>query len=469
MAHNHILPLAESPETAGISSQGLLDFLDGLQERGLELHGLIILRQGQVAAQMAWQPYDLLRPHTLFSLSKSFASCAAGFAVAEGLLSYDSPVAQVLKHKLPRQPHPLLGSITLHHLLCMGSGLDPRSDQGARKTRDFAKHILSYPVVHQPGSHFHYNSMSSYLVSAMVQQVTGQTCRDYLMPRLFDKLGIAKPQWDCCPLGVNLGGFGLHLSTTDIAKFGQLLLADGIWQGEQVLPQGWVQRASARQIDNSANNPDSDWEQGYGYQFWRNRGGRYRGDGLFGQVCMVDEAHELVIACTAGSPDMAALMDLIHQVLVPAVGAPPADPATQQQLQRRIKALAYKLPRHQPGGPDLTGSYLAKGDRRLRLSQLADGTINLSLNNKEGRMPLALTFRPGKPHQGETPLFVVGEHPQAYLGSYAWHQGQLHLSARVLGGPFTFLAQIKPEGKGLHMAMGGAGLPEGSYHFVRQG
>ena len=143
MARSDFLPRAAAPEEAGISSRGLLDFIDKAEEKGLELHSLMVLRKGMIACEAAWRPYDPDTPHTLFSLSKSFASCAAGFAVAEGLLRWDSKVAEVLKEELPRAPHPLIRAITLHDLLCMGSGLDPKSN-GAQRKQNWVKDILSH-------------------------------------------------------------------------------------------------------------------------------------------------------------------------------------------------------------------------------------------------------------------------------------------------------------------------------------
>lgn len=460
--------VAERPEALGISSKGLLDLIDAAKKKGLDFHSLTLLRRGQIACRMEWAPYDSATPHTLFSLSKSFASCAAGFAVAEGLLSYDTSVTEILTNKLPKAPHPLLRKVTLHSLLCMGSGLDEKSDS-ARKGRDWVKTILSYPVLHEPGTHFHYNSMSTYLVSAMVQRVTGQTCRDYLIPRLFDKLGIEKPQWDCCPLGINTGGFGLHLKGDDIARFGQLLLQDGVWQGERVLPEDWVKLATAKHIDNARPDNHADWSQGYGYQFWRTRGGRYRGDGMYGQVCMVDEARELVIAITAGIPDMGAEMDLIHDVLIPAVDAPPADAKTQALLQKRIKGLRYRLPREDGSGQDLTGTYLGKGGRMLRLALQADGRYTLLLRKTGAPYPpKAFSFASPKPYRGESPSFAPGESPLPYLGSYAWHKGRLHLSARMPTGPYAYLAELTPEGSKLRVTTRGAGSDEGMLVYTKQ-
>ena len=138
------------------------------------------------------------------------------------------------------------------------------------------------------------------MLSAIVQKATGKTVLDYLRPRLFEPLGIENPTWETSPQGISLGGYGLSIRTEDIARFGQLYLQKGKWQGKQLVPAAWVEAATARQTSNGSN-PKSDWDQGYGYQFWRCRHGAYRGDGAFGQFCIVMPEQDAVVAITSGT------------------------------------------------------------------------------------------------------------------------------------------------------------------------
>ncbi len=456
------------PEEVGISSLAVEAFLDGAKEQGLEFHSVILLRQGKVAARMAWKPYDDVTPHTLFSLSKSFCSAAAGFAVAEGLLSYEDKVLDVLKDKAPEHPDKGLQKVTLKHLLTMSSGLEPKSDQGRFGYVDWVKRLLACKTDHEPGTHFHYNSMGTYLVSAMVQKVTGQTIRDYLMPRLFDKLDIPLPQWDCCPMGINAGGFGLHLSGESIAKFGQLLLQDGLWDGKRVLPKGWVKLATDKSIETVDKPEDSDWAQGYGFQFWRTRGNRYRGDGMFGQVCLVDEKNDVVIAVTAGIPDMGAEMQLLQDTLLKGVAMPPASAAVQKRVKARIAKLAYDAPTDDGAGRDLTGSYVAGTNNRLRLEFRADGRL-VAFFRRAGRNQWNLCFslRKGEPHHGEAAFMMPMEAPQAYLGTYGWKNGALLMDVRVPAAPYGIRATLEPVGDNLRVTMKGAGTREGTTVYRR--
>jgi hypothetical protein len=164
---------------------------------------------------------------------------------------------------------------------------------------------------------------------------------EYLQPRLFEPLGIESPTWENCPRGINVGGWGLSVKTEDIARFGQLYLRKGLWHGQRIISESWVDLASARHVSNGSS-PDSDWEQGYGFQFWRCRHGAYRGDGAFGQYCVVMPDQDAVLAITSGIPDMQVVLNLIWEHLLPAMrSAPlPDDRMSQEQLAHKLASLA---------------------------------------------------------------------------------------------------------------------------------
>jgi CubicO group peptidase (beta-lactamase class C family) len=307
----------------------------------------MLLRRGQVVAEGWWAPYGPQYPHDLFSLSKSFTSTAVGLAVAEGRLSVDDPVLSFFPGDAPTGVSDHLAAMRVRHLLTMTTGhaVEPTGRAAQRSDGHWVRGFLEHPVEHAPGTHFVYNSSASYVLSAIVTQVTGMTALDYLTPRLFALLGIEKPGWTTCPRGISAGGWGLSIRTEDIARFGQLYLQKGVWRGQQVLPAAWVEEATTCQVPNGPHeNPD--WAQGYGYQFWRCRHGAYRGDGAFGQFCLVMPGQEAVLAITAGVPDMQAVLNLVWQHLLPAMQpAPlPADGAAQQELTRALADLALPLP-----------------------------------------------------------------------------------------------------------------------------
>src|SRR5207253_569498 len=228
-------------------------------------------------------------------------------------------------------------------LLCMSAGHQTDARLSETNELPWTKIFLAHPVPHKPGTHFLYNTAGTYMQSAIVQKTTGMTVLDYLRPRLFEPLGIENPTWEASPQGISAGGYGLSIRTEDIAKFGQLYLQKGKWQGQQLVPESWVEAATARQASNGSN-PKSDWDQGYGYQFWRCRHGAYRGDGAFGQYCLVMPEQDAVIAITSGVKNMQAVLNVIWDKLLPALQAQelPANTAGSQQLKDKLARLEVR-------------------------------------------------------------------------------------------------------------------------------
>jgi PPOX class probable F420-dependent enzyme len=341
-----VLPRS-TPEAQGIPSAAILAFLTDAEQNIHDLHSFMLLRHGHVVADGWWTPYAPEHPHVLFSLSKSFTSTAVGLAVAEGRLSVDDAVVDFFPDDRPEPVSEHLAAMRVHHLLSMSTGHAEDTTAALRERADgnWVAAFLAQPVVHTPGSWFLYNSGATYLLSAIIQKLTGMTLLDYLQPRLFAPLGIVSPTWESCPRGINVGGWGLSVRTEDIARFGQLYLQQGMWQGQRLVPASWIATATSKQVANdngTQSNPD--WRQGYGYQFWRCQHGAYRGDGAFGQFCIVMPAQDAVIAITAGVADMQSVLDRIWRHLLPVMeGSPlPANPAGQAQLATQLANLALQ-------------------------------------------------------------------------------------------------------------------------------
>ena len=331
-----------TPEDQGISSSSILQFLQSIEENIQSFHSFMLLRHGFVVTEGWWHPYKREYPHMLFSLSKSFTSTAIGQALSEGLLSLDDFVVDFFAKELPKQISTNLKAMRVRHLLSMSTGHaeDTTPFMVRRKDKNWVRGFLTRPVKYEPGTHFLYNTGATYMLSAILQKLTGVTLLEYLRPRLFDPLGIQNPTWETCPRGINTGGFGLTITTEDIARFGQLYLQKGMWNGSQLLPESWVEQASRKQVSNGVN-PDSDWEQGYGYQFWRCRYNIYRGDGAFGQYCIVMPEQDAVLAITSGVPDMQIVLNLVWEHLLPAFkpASLASDPSTQRILTDKLNDL----------------------------------------------------------------------------------------------------------------------------------
>lgn len=340
------LPRA-TPESVGIASAGIQTLVDEAEARALGLHGLMILRHGKVVAEGWWAPYSADEPHMLFSLSKSFTSTAIGMLQAEGRIDIHDKLVTFFPDEVPADASENLKAMRLRDLLMMSTG---QHKEDVDKINVYApdksgtRQFLAASVSQKPGTLFYYNTPATFMLSATLQKVTGQTLRDYLVPRLFEPLGIPTPDWDVTPQGYSFGGSGLHLRTEDIAKFGQLLLQRGEWNGRRLVPAEWVDLATSRQASNGSN-PESDWDQGYGFQFWRCVPGFYRADGAFGQFVIVIPGHDTVIAINSGTRDMGGIMKMLWTKLLPELRAAPLpeNPEAQAALRQRLAALTLPV------------------------------------------------------------------------------------------------------------------------------
>ena len=302
----------------------------------------MLVRHGHVVAEAWWRPEAADKPHVLWSLSKSFNSTAVGLAAEEGKLSLEDPVLKFFPADAPAEPSENLKAMRVRDLLMMSGGHDAEPKfkiEDGPAVKDF----LAHPVTHKPGTWFRYNTPGSYMLSAIVTKATGQTVLDFLKPRLFEPLGIERPEWGATAEGYNFGGYGLFVRTEDIAKFGQLYLQKGKWNGKQLLPEKWIEAATSKQVDNSKapSGRTSDWQQGYGFQFWRCQHNAFRGDGRDGQICLVMPEQDAVIAITAQTGQMQTELDLVWEKILPAFrpDALPADTVEQEKLKQTLADL----------------------------------------------------------------------------------------------------------------------------------
>lgn len=342
MAQNASLPRA-TPESQAVDSQQLLQFVNELDQRVDQIHSVMVLRNGQVVLEAWWKPEGPDTPHVLWSLSKSFTSMAVGMAIDEGKLSLDDPVIKFFPEYVPEDPSQQLRSMRVRDLLTMATG--HQTEPARTDDEPWARTFLHHPVPFKPGTHFLYNTSATYMASAIVQRVTGQTVRDYLQPRLFEPLGIDPPRWDESPQGESIGGYGLFLRTEAIAKFGQLLLQQGHWKDQTLVPESWIEQATGFRMSNGSN-PNSDWDQGYGYQFWQCRHDAFRGDGKDGQFCVVIPEKATVVVMTAKTSDLQGQLNQVWEHLLPALKSQPlpARPESVAALQKRTQQLQSQNP-----------------------------------------------------------------------------------------------------------------------------
>ena len=418
-----------TPEAQGISSSAILSFVESADRDIDSLHSFMLVRHGHVVAEGWWAPYNAESPHMLYSLSKSFTSTAVGLAIAEGKLSLDDEVLKFFPEDAPANPSDNLRSMRVHDLLRMSTGHQTEPPLGG--DQPWTQAFLAHPVPFKPGTHFLYNTPATYMLSAIVQKVTGETVLDYLTPRLFQPLGIRKPTWETSPQGISCGGYGLSVRTEDIASFGQLYLQKGKWQGKQLVPAAWIEAATSRQTSNGSS-PDSDWDQGYGYQFWRCRHGAYRGDGAFGQYCVVLPDQDAVIAITSGLGNMQAVLDLVWDKLLPAFKPSPlpADAAACDKLRQSLKGLTIRTqegaasPAKAPAKKYVLPANVRKIEA-ISLDSGADGAVTLvaTIGGADYRIACGrgkwIKQRVGWARAWPSPADTVVEQPVAACGAWS--------------------------------------------------
>ncbi|MDR0430107.1 MAG: ChbG/HpnK family deacetylase [Tannerellaceae bacterium] len=319
-----------TPEAEKVNAKGITNYLEAVKKAGQDLHSLMIVRNGKVVAEHWLGDNAANKPHVMFSVSKTYTATAVGFAVSEGKLKVTDKITDLIPEKMPATINDNLKALEVRHLLMMSSGHDvePRMNREEGDV-DWLQAFFAAPFEHEPGTFYVYNSMATYVLSAIVQKVTGEKLIDYLYPRLFRPLGIVGATWDESPQGINVGGWGLQVKTEDMAKLGLFILQKGKWNGKQLLPEAWFDEATrshieslpagTRREDLKIKKKDSDWLQGYGYQMWRSRHNSFRADGARGQYILVLPEKNTVIVTTAQIDDMQAELNLIWKHLLPAL------------------------------------------------------------------------------------------------------------------------------------------------------
>jgi CubicO group peptidase (beta-lactamase class C family) len=322
-----------TPAAQGVDARGIQDFLDAVEDSpAIQPHSLMVLRHGHVVASGWWAPYRADRPYMLYSLSKSFTSTAVGIAVDEGLLRLDDPVVDFFPEVGVDDPR--TRSMRVRDLAAMSTGhlTDTWQAAFAADPGEPVRGFLRLPPDRDPGTVFAYNQPATYTLATILQRVTGRTLTGYLRPRLFDQIGVDFASWQQYPDGRDMGFAGLFATTDTIARLGELYLRRGTWDGRQILPEYWVAEATRPQI-STAGEPHPDWRQGYGFQFWMSQHG-YRGDGAYGQFCLVLPDQDAVVAYTGATVDMQAVLDSAWRYLLPAFGDRASGSADEELAQR---------------------------------------------------------------------------------------------------------------------------------------
>ena len=358
-----------TPAAEGISTQAVINMMDSLMALPeCDIHHVMVVRHGKVVAELHPAPFRAEDSHTLYSASKTFTSLAVGIAIDENLLRLDDRVMTFFPDKRSNRVSDNMADMTVRDLLMMASGVEP--DWTMRNnSKDWVKDWLAKPVNDKPGSRFQYDSMCTFMLSAIVQRVTGQTMLEYLQKKLFAPMNITVADWETSPDGINTGGWGLRVQAETMAKLGMLLLNNGKWNGEQLVSADYVKAACSRLIDGGAKStvPSTDGNQGYGYQVWQSKWpGSYRADGAMGQYTVVVPQEDLVVVILGmklyGHEELAC----IWNQLMPGMKTEPLNP--EKKMQKKLEKLCANAQLSLPKGKHTSNKMPYLCDQYLTLS-----------------------------------------------------------------------------------------------------
>lgn len=286
------------PEHLGIPSSAILNFLDRIDQEQINLHGFLILRKGKIAAEGYWSPYSKKSMHRMYSTSKSFVSLAVGLMIDEGKLHINDRIVTFFENEIHGSVHPYIEKATIRDLLMMAS---PFTDTTYKKDDpDWAATFFKKDPSHLPGTLFSYDTSATLILNTIVEKISGTTFLEYMRSLLLDPIGFSKGAW-CIrtPEGTSWGGSGVICTLRDMAKLAYICLNHGRWEQQQLISEQYVREATSKQIDNSMI-----WEEGYGYQIWREKDNGFSFQGMGSQLALCFPDEELIFACIADTQMM---------------------------------------------------------------------------------------------------------------------------------------------------------------------
>lgn len=297
-----------------INTGALCDFIKRCYADGTHIHSFQYARGEDVLAKVGLEPYSFDEPMLVYSLSKSFTSICVGIAQSEGLLNIEERIVDIFPEKCPAVISENLAKMRIKDCLCMTSGHSSCIFEHLQNDPDPIRYFLAQPVENTPGTNFVYCTASTYICGAAISKRSGLDLLEYLYEKVFKKMEIEKPDWKSCADGSRHGGSGLFISSDTATKFGIMLLAGGVYNGIRIVDEEWIKIATS--IHSVApQNGTPDWIAGYGYQFWMNAKGGFRGDGAYGQLCLVFPERNIVFTLLCEAIYMQKEVDNIYQLL----------------------------------------------------------------------------------------------------------------------------------------------------------
>lgn len=448
----------KTPHEMGISEAAISRALAHIASSRKDIHSMLILRDGALVFEHYFDPYTADQAHAMYSCSKTFTSMCVGVAIGKGLIHLTDRVVDFFPD-VPYENTGNLQKMTIHDLLCMGSGHGEDTFGGMiHSDGNWPGIFLNQTVDHEPGGHFVYNTGATYMCSAILTRVTGRSTLDLADEWIFQKIGIERPVWLTCPDGIPQGGTGLYLKPRDLARMGLLIANRGVWKGEQIVPAEYVDAASSKQIDNSCPNnvDDPNWHEGYGYQMWRCSFGAFRADGMGGQyIVMMPERGLVFVFTSALGGDIAFDLHVIEQDLLPGISDGPV--AAEEIVYPAEKKLDPALL------PEFGATYaLSPNAGGLKAFRMDAETVELTFEDDVVRVP----YGAGRAKLSNQTFKWMDWAPAAPLMTAAWTEDRLYIRMNEYGEPASMLFAVEKRGDGIRLE---GGFTMGENHYETEG
>ncbi len=305
-----------------MNNEILKDLIVSVKDQNLHVLNVVVRKNGNIIAKY---DFEEEKPILLYSVSKTFTSMSVGISISEGYLNLTDKIIDFFPESKEIPMNEYLKEITIHDLLCMGSGHGEcpvmKADWSDDKEWDISQLFFNEPIIFKPGTRFIYDNSATYMLSKIISITTGSKLDEYLNEKVFKYLQIPKPTWDTCPNGIPQGFSGLYLTADELSRFGQLILNKGIWNGNQLIPSSYIEQATSVQIQTKDFNEKfatEDHHQGYGYQMWMNSyNGSYRMDGLYGNYVVILPDKNAVVTYVSNEPkNMTGILELTWNTLI---------------------------------------------------------------------------------------------------------------------------------------------------------
>lgn len=443
----------DTPERQGISSKIISEFIDELEKQDLQITSFLLIRNKKAIAQFCKKPYEEDGLRLLFSLTKSFTSIGIGIAYDKGLLDLNDYVISFFPDKLPPIISSNLKRMQVKHLLAMTCGIHENTYTMLYPQKDWVSAFLAQDFPHRPGTYYRYSTHASHMLSAIVEKITKKSFIEFMLDNLFNPLEISKVTWEVGPLGITAGGMGLSSTIEAVAKFGQMLLDKGVYNGKRIVSQKYIELATTSQSKNYKNE-EKIYERGYGYQIIIAERGCFFGQGAFGQLCFVAPDYNMVIAITSRKRNNIAVINLIYEKILDSISNE-SDIMLNvveeaERLKNRLQDIKCPVPQFKDIPEDIpalknTTYIIEENSHGLKkiIFQMNGNNLNLKMEYYD-REDSELKFNFRKAESGKD-FFVkdIQFHKQKYISYPVWHcSDSLELTIFYIETPYVVTYKI---------------------------